>query len=141
LQFWNGNTSWVNGFQYTDIYDDNNFIKSSLYKEWNTDGTMITADSSINYFNTVITGINELTSQKENITVYPNPSKGMFTISSKNHISAVEIYNLTGERIYADYKLNQQTSKEINFSTSPKGIYLVKVYNRTKSYNRKVVIQ
>ena len=50
--------------------------------------------------------------QEGNITVYPNPSSGKFTISSNNIISSIEIYNLLGEQIYSDFTNNRQTSKE-----------------------------
>ncbi len=76
------------------------------------------------------------------ISVYPNPSTGKFRIEftslplSKNY--TVEIYNLLGERIYAD---NLSTSTEISLQNSPKGIYFIVVYGEGRSvYSKKILL-
>jgi hypothetical protein len=74
------------------------------------------------------------------ISVYPNPSTGKFTLSSDNNLSGIEVFNMSGKRIYSDFIL-AKASKEVDLSKYPKGIYFIKVYKGTKSYNRKVVIQ
>jgi N-acetylneuraminic acid mutarotase len=80
-------------------------------------------------------------SSEENIGIYPNPGKGKFTINGTSQITAIEVYNLLGDRIYTDYNLRQQTPEELYLSNAPKGIYVVKIYTGTKSLNRKVIIQ
>jgi hypothetical protein len=60
--------------------------------------------------------------QEEGIAVYPNPTSGRFTISSKSGINPAEIYDLQGERIYSDFKCNGRTSDEIDLSSHIKGI-------------------
>lgn len=72
-------------------------------------------------------------------TIFPNPSNGKFKISSNIAISAVDIYNLLGERVYSDYNFNQQSS--IDLSGYSSGTYLIKIYCGTKIINRKVVVQ
>jgi hypothetical protein len=140
VQTWNG-SAWINNTQYTYTYDANNFAISRSYKYWNSAGTIVDyGDSTYYYFHTVL-GINDLIVPVESITVYPNPSSGKFTISSNSTISALEIYNLLGELIYSDFKLNQQKSKEIDLSGSAKGIYFIKTYSGTKIYTRKIVVQ
>jgi hypothetical protein len=97
-------------------------------------------DSVYYYYHTaVVTGIPD--AFEAGVAVYPNPSSGKVTISSKSPISGLEIYNLAGNRVYSDPKIKQQTSKEINLTAFPKGIYFVKVYTGTKSQIRKVVVQ
>jgi hypothetical protein len=139
-QNWNG-SSWVNSYLDLTAYDANSFEKANSYKFWYDDGTQveIEGDSTFYFYQTVVVGINDFL--EAGLSVYPNPTHGRFTISSKSAVSAIEIYNLSGERVYSQYNFSQQTSKEIDLSGSAKGIYLVKINNGTKSYNRKIVVQ
>jgi hypothetical protein len=122
------------------VYDANNFLKSNSFKDWNLDGTITYGDSTYYYFHTVL-GINGLKLQDACITVYPNPTSGKFTISSKNNISSMEIYNLLGELIDSDFNINGKTSNEIDLSSHCKGIYILNIYSGGKIYNCKIVVQ
>jgi len=137
-QMWDG-SKWLNSWQYNSSFDANGISLSNTYREWDETGAFVNyGDSSYYYYHTVVTGIPGL--DRANATVYPNPAKGRITISSNNPISAIEIYSLSGKRIFADYKINQP-SKEIDLTGYAKGVYFVKIYNGTKYYNRKVVLQ
>ena len=71
------------------------------------------------------------------ITIYPNPSSGRAKIDwngSKN--ATIKVFNLLGKEV-----LKQVISNEIDLSNSPKGIYLVKVYEGPKIYSSKIVVQ
>jgi hypothetical protein len=112
----------------------------SVSKGWNLEGTAIeSGDSTRVYYHLAVTAIPGLS--EANISVYPNPAKGKLTINSSRPITAIEVYSLSGKRIYSDFDVNQQTSKEIDLSGYSKGIYIMKIYNGTKSYKRKVVVQ
>ena len=138
-QSWNG-SAWVNSSQTANTFNANNFKISDSYKYWNSNGTRVmSGDSTYYYFHTVNSGIYNL--MNANISVYPNPGSGKFTIGSNSVISAIEIYNLPGERIYADFKFNKQTSNKIDISTYAKGIYFIKIYNGTKISTRKIVVK
>ena len=137
-QKWNGSI-WVKSIDQLYSYDENNFTKGYSSKSWNSTGTEVTyGDSSYYYFHTNV-GINELISQDESITVYPNPTRERFVIRSNSPICAIEIYNLFGERIYSDYKFNQQTP--IDLSSQSKGIYFIKIHCGTNSFMRKIIVQ
>jgi hypothetical protein len=75
------------------------------------------------------------------ISIFPNPNSGKFKISINSTINAVEIYNLSGERIYSDFSFDKKTSNEIDLYDPSSGIYLIKIYSGTKIYNRKIVVQ
>ena len=140
-QTWDGSSLWFNYNLYIANYDANSFKTGESYKSWNYAGTEveITGDSTQLYYHLVQVGLPDL--MESIITVYPNPTDGRFTISSKSALNAFEIYNLSGERVYSDYNCSRQTSKEIDLSGYAKGIYMVKIHNGTKNYSRKVVVQ
>lgn len=82
--------------------------------------------------------VNETDNDTE-ISIYPNPSSGIFTVSSSLSLSSIEVYNVLGEKVYSSLITNNQTT--INLSQAPKGIYFVRVTAEGKSYSQKVVIK
>lgn len=93
------------------------------------------------YFQTLtdIIEIKDLTSLK--INIYPNPTSGIFTVTSSGKISTIEIYNMLGVKIYTLSNLNQEKSKEIDLSNFPKGIYFTKIYDGKKICISKIAIK
>ncbi len=76
---------------------------------------------------------------KENIiSIYPNPTKGEFTLQSENNILRVELYNIIGEKVM-DRKLASKTA-QFNISHLTKGIYLVKILYEEGSTITKVIL-
>lgn len=80
----------------------------------------------------------------ENITLHPNPSNGIFTISNlqKIDLQTIKIYNILGNLI----KVMQPTNRDKNFyvdvSYLNPGMYLLKL-NTTegKSFTRKIIVE
>jgi hypothetical protein len=96
-------------------------------------------------------GVNEFTNE-ENISVFPNPSNGIFTLkwdmgqmtSDVEKNCVVEIYNVLGEEIFEQKIISQkgQAQKtEIDLSNESNGIYFVTVKNENKSFTQKIIIQ
>ena len=139
-QDWMG-SSWLNSLQSLNAYDEKGFEKSSSYKTWSYSGAdvVIMGDSTYNYYHILYTGMPDLA--ESIFSVYPNPAKGKFSISSIIPISGLEIYNLTGTRIFADFNIRYQTSNEIDLTGFAKGIYILRIHNGTKIYNSKVIVQ
>ncbi len=71
----------------------------------------------------ITTGKKDKQYNNNDISIYPNPSNGIFYIKGKN-IKSIEIENLSGQKIIAVTNNNNNT---INISNQPKGIYFVKV--------------
>ncbi len=139
IQNW-GVSSWLKFNQDLQTYDANSYPKGISHKMWDNAGTKVSAgDSTYNYYHLVTTGLS--LPVEANVLVYPNPSHGKITISSNIAANAVEIYSLTGKRIYADYNFKLKTSNEIDLTGYAKGIYILRVHNGTKIYNSKVVVQ
>jgi hypothetical protein len=80
----------------------------------------------------------------EPFEIYPNPSSGKFTLSGtsdKGQGTSFEIYNMLGERAFLSPDIKQLTLNEIDLSNSPRGIYIVKLYDGTDIHTKKIVIQ
>lgn len=87
---------------------------------------------------TCATGINNYDSQNQ-ISIFPNPSNGLFTIQSSDRISNIEISNLIGEKIYFS-QINLDKT-EIDLSKEPTGIYFIKVNSEKGTVTKKIIIQ
>jgi len=69
---------------------------------------------------------------QKSTSVFPNPSKGIFHLSgSEQRILNLEIYNLFGEKVFQEIKLNLSKQKPIDLSGKPKGIYFLKLTDGT----------
>lgn len=76
------------------------------------------------------------------ITVYPNPSKGIFQLTNNDidlEDGKLEIYNMLGKKVYTGSNIKSQT--QFNLSNLSKGVYILKVHNGTKVYNKKIIIE
>jgi hypothetical protein len=71
-------------------------------------------------------GINNLS--ESSIQIYPNPSKGIFTIDFTDDVppnTAISITDLLGKEVYSDIKCSSKN--KINLDHNPKGVYIVKI--------------
>jgi hypothetical protein len=65
--------------------------------------------------------------------VYPNPSRGLFTFTTKSTDPCnIEIYNMLGQTVYKT-NLSNGGSNNIDISSQPNGVYLYKVENEQGS--------
>lgn len=70
----------------------------------------------------------------ENLSVYPNPSKGQYKLSANTKFSFV-VYNLLGEVVTSSSKL--ETVQDLDLSFEENGVYILKVITN----NNKVIIE
>jgi DNA-binding beta-propeller fold protein YncE len=110
-----------------------------------SDGSRFFVTNSYNgtvrvYKKVIPTGMGDLKKAKYNVTVYPNPTYGKITISNSEKISAIEIYNVLGEKIFYSTTL-QLNNATIDLSFHPKGTYFVKIYDGEQFHTEKIVIQ
>jgi hypothetical protein len=71
-----------------------------------------------------------------NIKIYPNPTKGLFTIEAKD-IRQVVIYDITGKLISDDKILKDYY--EFDLANNPKGVYFVKIITENATVINKIV--
>lgn len=86
--------------------------------------------------------VNHFDSLKEHVFAFPNPSNGILELQFDNiqvEKGTVEVYNMLGEKMYSASNVNQQN--KIDLSQLSRGVYFLKIYDGTKYYNQKIIIQ
>jgi plastocyanin len=90
------------------------------------------------------TGIEE-TAMLSNISIYPNPTTGRFSLEFNNadipseKDCSLEIYNMNGQKIYQTPVL--YPTSEFDLSNQSDGIYFIKIKNDQAVLTKKIVIQ
>ena len=75
----------------------------------------------------------------DGVSVYPNPSKGVITISNDNNTeNAIAIFNVLGKEVY---NTTSSSITTVDLSTEGAGVYLVKVSNGNGTMVERVVIK
>lgn len=67
------------------------------------------------------------------ISLYPNPTNGVFRIQSDKFISRLEVCNVLGEKVYT--QITNATTAEVNLAGCPGQMYYVKMYFANGSYS------
>jgi len=80
-----------------------------------------------------------------NLSIYPNPTNGLvnidFSLTRSQNVKA-ELVSLTGETVYTESfgNIKGSFSKQLNFSSLAKGVYMLKLSSDNGITNRKIVI-
>ena len=77
------------------------------------------------------------------ISIYPNPSHGIFSIKltdmhENDVIKSIKVYDALGIEIY--FNIINDKSFKLNLSSNSKGIYYLLVTDSEKNYNQKIII-
>lgn len=91
------------------------------------------------------TGIENLNAGIADLSVYPNPSNGMFTASmvleSASDVT-VSVVDMTGNKVYESTdKSVKEMNKHINLSNAAAGVYIMNVKTDKGSTNQRIVIK
>jgi hypothetical protein len=83
-------------------------------------------------------GIQE-TNEVLEFKIYPNPSRGIFTVENKNtKISSIEVLNLIGDRIVS--VRNPRAKIEIDLTNESAGVYLMKIIANNNLLTKKIIV-
>jgi hypothetical protein len=109
------------------------------FYNWKLGGGCSSGRIEIPYYADCLVGVEE-NSSRNNISIHPNPSLGIFTISANKPINEIEVRNIKGQLIY-QYKALDISNFNLDLSDKSKGIYFIQVRNEIGVYNKKVVKQ
>ncbi|TAL61207.1 MAG: T9SS type A sorting domain-containing protein [Bacteroidetes bacterium] len=110
--------------------------QNGLYSVCVTDANGCSSCSAPYNFST--TGIAE-NNNANDISVYPNPTNGIFTVTAAGYGYEIEIYNIMGEKIFQSV-IQQFNSLLIDFSSQPSGVYFLQVKSGKESFTQKLII-
>jgi hypothetical protein len=102
------------------------------------------AVNTVNFSIDKVAGVED--EQFANFNLFPNPSKGKITVKfdvkSSDEIH-IQLFDIRGRRIYVKEFPNVigQFSKELDYSSIVKGLYILKVSNGLKRISKKIFIE
>jgi hypothetical protein len=121
-----GNSQSKLSYQITD-HSPYNGISYYRLKQVDYDGT-------VSYSKIVAVNFNG----NKNITLYPNPSTGIFNIQGLNAETEISVQNPLGQVVLI--KKDFSGSSEIDLSSQPSGVYFIKVNNGDTSASTKIIL-
>ncbi len=109
------------------------------------------------YINSYVVGVNDLvediSNEKINLSIYPNPNNGIFTLHYQSNANIVqepiliELFDMQGKRVQvfdnqkfeSDY-LNHHFNINLSVPSLAKGIYLVKITQGQESVSKRMIL-
>lgn len=91
----------------------------------------------------IVTGVVVLDAP-QGMAIYPNPNNGSFTLSIKSTVAesyTLNVLDILGQRIYTEIVNGKNFSKEMDFTSMAKGVYLVRLIGAGKSSIIKLIIE
>ncbi|OFX89908.1 MAG: hypothetical protein A2W99_08935 [Bacteroidetes bacterium GWF2_33_16] len=74
----------------------------------------------------------------EIVNVYPNPTNSIITIESEKEIKSIEVYSITGAKVYSNYNI-AVISSNVDLSNFSNGTYLVIVSDGVNRHKMRVI--
>ena len=96
---------------------------------------VLTEGEIIDIFEDTPTAIKKIESQYSDISIFPNPSGGIFTINLNFEPLAVDIYDITGKKVL------ETTKNVFDLKAETKGIYIVKIKTKNQTYTKRIVLE
>ena len=92
----------------------------------------------------VTTGIKTASIDQE-ISIYPNPNPGIFTVKLNEVVSneqvELEVFNQLGEKVYTKQAKLENNQLQVNISSLPSGMYLLNFKAANAQWHGKILKQ
>ena len=77
----------------------------------------------------------------KNIAIYPNPSTGLFTVSTGNKaIDKVDVYDVTGKVVLSKNNFSNANSQTVlDMKNVSNGIYFVKISSENQNIVKRII--
>jgi len=86
--------------------------------------------------------VQALSTPASNISVYPNPNRGLFTLRAENIAATpVEVYDITGKKIEPTLHTRDNATLDVDLTHYPKGLYMIRVTLQDKQWSQKIMVQ
>jgi len=89
-------------------------------------------------------GIHSASAFKNSIALFPNPSPGLFHITTNqeaNQNIEITVYNAIGDRLLSSRQtINKSENLSIDLSKYPSGLYIVSLYNGKETAFERVIL-
>ena len=134
-------SSWNDGADFIH----NEIISFPFTKGTSTSTTNPTGDSYINGIILTWTptqaGVKDILIKPE-VTIYPNPTNGIFNMDFKNNVNSIRIVDILGKVVYSEKVTSEivYTTKRIDLSNLNNGLYIISVTNENGASNYKLVL-
>ncbi len=129
---------------YAFIYDRSGTRLQNVQNVWNIAGSLLTLYQSSDQFPCQSTSTNvlqELSDDKTELNVFPNPSNGVFTVQwSGDDQMYLELFNACGQRIY-EQQIENEHSITIDQRQLESGYYILKGSNASGSCMKAVNVE
>ena len=125
----------------------NNLFKIGATPSTSSGGTLNAAIDDLQIFDVALTdaqvnslysgtlATSDLSNIKNNISIYPNPTKDFVVVKSETPITKIELYDFSGK------KIKESASKEMNIFSLERGNYLVKIIDKEGNTQTKSLIK
>ncbi|MFH1118692.1 MAG: T9SS type A sorting domain-containing protein [Bacteroidota bacterium] len=128
-EIWNS-PDWEPFYRYCCKFNENNILTEYSFFSYQYDEMW---GDSAHYF--LRAGMGTPIIQTAQIRVYPNPTAGMITISGIDHLTTIELYSISGQRI----AILPAENGTIDLSGLHNGIYLLRIIIGDKVVMKKIV--
>lgn len=118
-------------------------VRVDMLKVRKSDNTVLAASHGQGLFWTTwdYTPLSTYEQQVEDISIYPNPSSGVFNISYKSeNLASFNIYAINGKLIRKG-SIEKSTRTKVNLTDLAKGVYILQIISSNHSYSKKIIIE
>lgn len=128
----------------TTHFIDSSVVENNIYRYRITAmGTKMSASQMVEVTTPDIVTALKVSDFDNEVKIFPNPSVGNFNIVSSHGIKKLEMFDLTGKKVWEKYRIGSiESSQSIFISTGlSKGIYIINFIFPNKTYSQKILIK